>query len=469
MTRAPVTGLFRALVLAALLAAPVLSGPAAAEESAGGYALLEGHGGPVKGLAVSPDGRFAATASFDTALGLWSLPEGRHLRWLDGHEAAANAVLFLPEGRMVSAGDDFALILWEAETGTVERRFKGHKGKIISLAAAADGKIASAGWDGLIGLWDLNAEQSGPMRWLEGHQANVNDVVFSRDGQTLYSASYDGTIRRWDLSEEAPRPETLRSHGFGVNHLLLDEEAGWLAYGALDGAVRALDLATGETIADLTTERRPILAMVRAPGGQFLATGDGEGYVTVIDTETWTIERDFRAALMGPIWALAWAMAPDGSPGRVLAGGLADEAALWPVLDDAAEAAPFAGGTRAFHRDPVEMTNGERQFMRKCSICHTLTGDGGRKAGPSLANLFGRRAGTLPGYRYSEALTGSDIIWNAETIGALFRQGPDVFTPGSKMPIQRIAKAADRADLIDYLRDETNGAARESAPDTTRE
>ncbi|MEM7499208.1 MAG: c-type cytochrome, partial [Pseudomonadota bacterium] len=322
-------------------------------------------------------------------------------------------------------------------------------------------QVATAGWDGVIGLWTL---ADGDVRWLEGHTANVNDVVFSSDGSRLYSASYDGTIRRWALEDPAPLPVTLKKHGFGVNHLVLDEAAGWLAYGALDGAVRAIDIATGETVADLSTERRPILALVRAPGGGYLATGDGEGYITVIDTQRWSIEHDFRAALQGPIWALAWGPDAGGGPGRIIAGGIADEAVLWPVFDDRGNGsedgnALFAGAPRAFHTDPAEMTNGERQFVRKCSICHSLDEKGRRKAGPSLAGVFGRRAGTLPGYRYSEALERSDIVWTDETIAALFRDGPDVVTPGSKMPVQRIAREADRSALIEYLRRETGSQA----------
>ncbi|MEM9784415.1 MAG: c-type cytochrome [Pseudomonadota bacterium] len=112
------------------------------------------------------------------------------------------------------------------------------------------------------------------------------------------------------------------------------------------------------------------------------------------------------------------------------------------------------------------MTNGERQFMRKCSICHSLDKESGRKAGPSLAGVFGRRAGTLKGYRYSEALVSSPIVWTDETIAALFRDGPDVVTPGSKMPVQRIAREADRRDLIDYLRRETGADATDPAQQT---
>ena len=60
---------------------------------ANGFLRLEGHGGPVKGVAVSGDR--ALTASFDYSVGLWDLKTGRELQWLEGHDAAANAVAFL--------------------------------------------------------------------------------------------------------------------------------------------------------------------------------------------------------------------------------------------------------------------------------------------------------------------------------------------------------------------------------------
>jgi cytochrome c len=101
------------------------------------------------------------------------------------------------------------------------------------------------------------------------------------------------------------------------------------------------------------------------------------------------------------------------------------------------------------------MPNGERQFMRKCSICHALTGEPSRKAGPTLHGVFGRPAGTVPGYAYSPTLSGSNIIWDEDTIDALFNIGPDHFIPGSKMPMQVIAAPSDRADLIAFLRTAT--------------
>ena len=79
-----------------------------------------------------------------------------------------------------------------------------------------------------------------------------------------------------------------------------------------------------------------------------------------------------------------------------------------------------------------------------------------KRAGPTLYKVFGREAGTLEGYKYSEALIKSDLIWNESTINQLFDEGPDKVTPGTKMPIQRMKKYEDRRDLIKYLKKVTN-------------
>ena len=58
----------------------------------------------------------------------------------------------------------------------------------------------------------------------------------------------------------------------------------------------------------------------------------------------------------------------------------------------------------------------------------------------------------MAGYNYSGALRDVDFHWNAETLSTLFRKGPDVFLPGTKMPLQRVPDDKRLAELIDYLR-----------------
>lgn len=431
---------------------------------------LAGHGGPVKGLAAYRSvggGVQIATASFDNALGLWSGADGARLLWLDGHEAAVNAVAFTPDGASaLSASDDFTARYWRLQSG-VGVVMAGHKGKVADVAVSPDGRLAAtASWDGTVGLWALPplaepaASNHAPalLGFLEGHTGAVNTVAFAPDGETLFSGSADGSVRRWRVADQIELRAEAR-HGFGVNAMRvgpLDTEGRetWLAYGAADGVVRVIDLADGREVAALTGDRRPILALTASPDGTHLAYGDGQGYITTVVIASWTIERDFRAAARGPIWALAYL-----DDDHLLAAGLDASVAIWPLQAETPPAPIGAGGEPLFLIDPLTVSNGERQFARKCSICHNLSPGSGRRAGPTLYGLFGRAIATVPDYSYSPSLKKLDIVWGDDTIDRLFDIGPDHYTPGSKMPMQRITDPQDRSDLIAYLKRATAPAA----------
>lgn len=418
----------------------LLASPLAAQE----FFTLKGHGGPIMDIAVAPSGQIA-TASFDNSVGLWN---EQTPQWLEGNRAAVNTVLFAPSGAIYAGGDGFTLWGWSKGSDTPVK-VGTHTAKIKGLDITADGKLlASGSWDATIALWPDPGSGAAP-RLLEGHSKGVNDVAFSGDGSRLYSASVDGTIRIWDVAT-AQEMHRLVNHGFDINKLILNEAEGWLTYGAVDGGTRVVDMYTGDHIADFTAGRRPILAMDYNAPTQALAVGDGQGYIMVIDMAKRRISRDFRATRQGPVWALAFS--PDGL--NLHAGGIEDIVYSWPV-ETMDKHGQMSQTTRSFLENPDTLPNGERQFKRKCSICHTLTEGSARRAGPSLYQLFGRPAGTVADYSYSDTLVNSDIIWSDETINDLFDHGPDHYIPGTKMPMQRIVAQQDRTDLIDYLRSAT--------------
>ena len=214
-----------------------------------------------------------------------------------------------------TSGDE-SLRVWEVRTGESLEVIRGHDGPVLGVAVSADGRrAASAGLDGTIRLWDLETGEG--LAVLEGHRDPVWSLRFTPDGRRLVSAGADGLLRVWD-------PADAREIGNGVD---------------------------------------------------------------------------------GLTHAAAW---DDGSRGA--------------------------------------------QLFRKCSACHTVGEDGGNRAGPTLYGLFGRRFGEVAGYRYSEALKDSDLVWDETTIDALFAEGPADYVPGSKMPLQRMPNAADRAELIAFLK-----------------
>lgn len=100
---------------------------------------------------------------------------------------------------------------------------------------------------------------------------------------------------------------------------------------------------------------------------------------------------------------------------------------------------------------------GQRVFGA-CAPCHSLE-TGKNMTGPSLANLWGRQAGGLPGFdRYSEAIKSSGIIWDDRALDAWIAD-PEKFIPNNHMTFPGIKNEAQRADLLAFLKEATRPGA----------
>jgi cytochrome c len=97
----------------------------------------------------------------------------------------------------------------------------------------------------------------------------------------------------------------------------------------------------------------------------------------------------------------------------------------------------------------ANLKRGQLLFL-VCKGCHDLEAGVPHKVGPNLHGVVGRRAGTSEGFRYSEALAQSGIVWTAETLDGFLRQ-PGAMVRGNGMAFAGIASDADRASLIAWM------------------
>ena len=104
----------------------------------------------------------------------------------------------------------------------------------------------------------------------------------------------------------------------------------------------------------------------------------------------------------------------------------------------------------------ADLGNGRRVFAR-CRSCHTITEGGPNMTGPNLHGVFGRQAGALPGYNYSDAVRQADFVWDGEQLDH-WLENPRTFLRGTKMSFAGIADAQDRRDVIAFLKVETGYA-----------
>jgi cytochrome c len=400
-------------------------------------AQLRGHGGPVRALAISPDGSRAISGSFDTSAIRWSLARNVAEQVMRFHDGAVNAVSWLIDGRIVTAGADGHIAIWTAGQPEPDKVLDGHAGPIAALALSPDGALlASASWDHTVRLWPLDG---GVPRALEGHSQNVNGVAFSPDGSELVSAGYDATLRIWRLSDGSMNVHTLPTP---LNAVAIAPDGEIVAAGA-DGKVYFLS-SQGELRDELQASPTPVIALAISRDGALVAAAGIRGSVAVIERKG----RKLEHTLVGPglpVWSVAFF--PDGR--TLLTGGTDRTIRRW----DAVSGEPIGSVVIGAPDDPLAAYAGDpgAQVFRACIACHTLSPDEGNKAGPSLAGIFGRRIATLPGYHYSEALKHMDIVWTPETVSKMFEVGPMTYTPGTKMPEQKIGAAEDRQALVEFL------------------
>jgi cytochrome c len=223
---------------------------------------------------------------------------------------------------------------------------------------------------------------------------------------------------------------------------------GEIATGGADGKLYLLS-GKGTRAGDIAAGPRPVISIAISPDGALVAAASIGGSVAVIDRKT----RGLARTLVGPglpVWSVAFL--PDSR--TLLTGGADNIIRRWnavtgepvdPLLQEAAG-------------DPLAAYAGDRgaDIFRACVACHTLGAEQANRAGPTLAGIFGRRIASLPGYNFSEALRRLDIVWTPETVSRLFEIGPSAYTPGTKMPEQRIGSEQDRAALVQFLQRATD-------------
>jgi guanine nucleotide-binding protein subunit beta-2-like 1 protein len=220
---------------------------------------LEGHGNWVTALATSmevPD--MLLSASRDKSLILWTLTRddekfGVAKRRLKGHSHYVQDVAISSDGQFALSGSwDGTLRLWDLNTGTTTRNFYGHTKDVLSVAFSADNRqIVSGSRDRSINLWNTLGQCKFTITD-EGHREWVSCVRFSPNLATplIVSAGWDKMVKVWNLTHCKLRTNLIGHTGY-VNTVTVSPDGSLCASGGKDGTAMLWDLNEGRHLSSL--------------------------------------------------------------------------------------------------------------------------------------------------------------------------------------------------------------------------
>jgi WD40 repeat protein/serine/threonine protein kinase len=319
---------------------------------------LDQPSGEVWSLAVSPDGRRAATSG-QTRAGLrnapvyiWDLTTGRISLEFAGHPSVVFSVGWHPDGeRIASSGWDderkaHAVKVWDTRTGRTSYVLP-RGGENFAVAFSPGGRhLVTGGADRVVSVWE--AASGREVGTLGAHDRQIRGLVFSRDGRRLASASSEGTVKIWDaahLTEHQEPLAVLRTRtAWEILNIAFSPEGDRLVTGGTENTVKVWDLTTGREVRSLSGHSGEVCATSFSPDpeGRWIASAGEDSTVKVWDSRTGTLLRNFR----GHTGLVTWvAFTPDGS--RLLSASRDGTVRVWDLSHLERKAwLPSGGGLR---------------------------------------------------------------------------------------------------------------------------
>ena len=219
------------------------------------------------------------------------------------------SLVFTADGQSLLSAGNHEIAFWDPVTGELRRVLRGHTDHVDALAISRDGQtLVSGSRDHLVKVWDVASGQE--RLTLKGHRNFVSAVAISPDGKLVASA--DNEVRTWDISagRQQVHMKLLGRHGRSVGGLAFSPDGRTLVSGGEDGKINIWELATGELVRTLESDRERWKAVAFSPDGSTLAAAGYDHGLFFWDTATWTIRH--KVPDQNRLGAEALAFAPDG-------------------------------------------------------------------------------------------------------------------------------------------------------------
>lgn len=251
---------------------------------------LKGHFDRIYCVAVSPDSKLIASSSGDKNVKLWKASSGEEIRtcggWFGGHSERVLAVAFSPnKKKLISGSADRTVKIWQTRTGREIRTLKGYASAVVAIAVSPDGKVfASASLEKFVRIREMDGRLLRSLR----ADSEVWAIAFSPNNSAIAVGRADGcvTLWNWHNGEELKtlsryRPLAASREANRISTLAFSPDGKTLASGSWDGQIRLWDWESGTMIAVLSGHSARLCAIAFSPDGKTLVSGSGDRTVKI--------------------------------------------------------------------------------------------------------------------------------------------------------------------------------------------
>lgn len=265
-------------------------------------------------LHLNPQCRYLASASKDCSIRIWDTLTGHCEKILTSHTQSVTTIKWGGDGLLYSASQDRTIKAWRASDGVLCRTLQGHGHWVNTMALSTDyvlrtgafnpadasinpqdmqgsleqlkekalqrynqvrgqdpERLVSGSDDFTLFLW-APAEDKKSLQRMTGHQALINEVLFSPDTRIIASASFDKSIKLWD-GKTGKYLSSLRGHVSAVYQIAWSADSRLLVSGSSDSTIKVWDAKTMKLFVDLPGHADEVYAVDWSPDGQRVASG----------------------------------------------------------------------------------------------------------------------------------------------------------------------------------------------------
>jgi WD40 repeat protein/DNA-binding SARP family transcriptional activator len=205
--------------------------------------VLAGHNDWIGDLAFSPDGSRLTSIAYDGTTRMWNMANGQELFKVTSDpgqvvdKSHIIGVSYSPDGSRIATVADAQPIIWDANRGEELLALPEQPEMVYSVAFSPDGKRLAIGLARSMGgsIWDVASGERVAQLSLE-HRGSIQSIVFSADGQQIYTGSVDGTIKVFD-AQTGQESLTLTRQASPITGITLSPDGTRLAASNLDGSV----------------------------------------------------------------------------------------------------------------------------------------------------------------------------------------------------------------------------------------